>query len=224
MKEEKSAPVSESELFRRRHAIHIICPVFPIHIGAKCPVFLFKFGAFPCFIKFLVDEGKYRYIISGSNLGVELRKLIQAFYYYLIVGGMPEAVNVYNATHSLNKIQEEQQSIVRQYKLDFTAYEREERKLKINAIYDNIPASPLAMAKETNVFKLFLSDVGLLTSCYPQFIKQELLEMNPDREINNGALFENFVTEQCRKERQHKIPSDIYASGNMQGRQCETGA
>ena len=321
MKEEKSAPVSESELFRRRHAIHIICPVFPIHIGAKCPVFLFKFGAFPCFsvettiylykkhglwscgfqsldmyreiekkiqdwidgsrkallvygarqvgktyiirkmleqndiryceynlieredivsvleavddagdistrlamysdkpltekesvifldeiqrypdiitkIKFLVDEGKYRYIISGSNLGVELRKLIQAFYYYLIVGGMPEAVNVYNATHSLNKIQEEQQSIVRQYKLDFTAYEREERKLKINAIYDNIPASPLAMAKETNVFKLFLSDVGLLTSCYPQFIKQELLEMNPDREINNGALFENFVAQE----------------------------
>ena len=147
-------------------------------------------------IKFLVDEGKYRYIISGSNLGVELRKLIQAFYYYLIVGGMPEAVNVYNATHSLNKIQEEQQSIIRQYKLDFTAYEREERKLKINAIYDNIPASPLAMAKETNVFKLFLSDVGLLTSCYPQFIKQELLEMNPDREINNGALFENFVAQE----------------------------
>ena len=73
MKEEKSAPVSESELFRRRHAIHIICPVFPIYIGAKCPVFPFKFGAFPCFIKFLVDEGKYRYIISGSNLGVELR-------------------------------------------------------------------------------------------------------------------------------------------------------
>ena len=44
------------------------------------------------------------------------------------------------------------------------------------------------LSKETNVFKLYLSDVGLLTSCYPLSVKRELLEMNPEREINNGAL------------------------------------
>ena len=58
------------------------------------------------------------------------------------------------------------------------------------------PKSPLAISKETNVFKLFMNDVGLLSSCYPVSVKRALLEMNTDREINNGALFENFVAQE----------------------------
>ena len=144
-------------------------------------------------IKFLVDEGKYRYILSGSNLGVELKgirsipvgyldswqmfpmnyeefalasgiseamldhvrecfmeklpvdniihnKLIQTFYYYLIVGGMPAVVKVYNETHSLDSIDREQKNIINQYKADFTKYELENRRLKVIAVYDNIPS------------------------------------------------------------------------------------
>ncbi len=246
-------------------------------------------------IKFLVDEGRYRYILSGSNLGVELKnirsipvgyidewqmmpmsyeefavnsginvsmldhmrecyregravddvvhgKLLQAFYYYLLVGGMPAVVNEYNGTHSLERIDNEQRSIINQYKADFTQYERDENRLKIRAIYDNIPSqlnkqnrkyvftlldkelkfdryensflwlkdaavalpvyivsepkSPLHMSYETNVFKLFLSDVGLLTSTYPASVKNEILNMDSDHEINNGALFENFVAQE----------------------------
>ena len=246
-------------------------------------------------IKFLVDEGKYRYILSGSNLGVELKgiksipvgyiesyqmfplnfnefamatgisvgmlehaekcfkertpidslvheKLVKAFYYYLIVGGMPSVINAFNDTHSLELIEKEQKSIVEQYKADFTRYEKEDKKLKVVSVYDNIPAqlnkqnrkfkftllnkelkfdryeesflwlkdaavaipsyivsepsAPLVASKETNVFKLFLSDVGLLTSCYPISVKKELLEMNPERELNNGSLFENFVAQE----------------------------
>ena len=251
-------------------------------------------------IKFLVDEGRFRYILSGSNLGVELKgltsmpvgyvdmmkmvpmtfdefamasgvsdamikhyhdcykerkavdtvvhqKLMQAFYYYLIVGGMPAVVREYNDFHSIGRIDELQKSIINQYKADFTKYEAENRRLKIVSVYDNIPAQlnkqnrkfnftmldkelkfdryeesflwlkdaavaipsyivagfqgPLQMSKETNVFKLFLNDVGLLTSCYPVSIKKQLLEMNPENEINNGALFENYVAQ------------EIYASG-----------
>ena len=246
-------------------------------------------------IKFLVDEGKYRYILSGSNLGVELKgirsipvgyldswqmfpmnyeefalasgiseamldhvrecfmeklpvdniihnKLIQTFYYYLIVGGMPAVVKVYNETHSLDSIDREQKNIINQYKADFTKYELENRRLKVIAVYDNIPSqlnkqnrkfnfsmlnkelkfdryeesflwlkdaavaiptyivstpcSPLQLSKETNVFKLFLNDVGLLTSCYPSALKTQLLEMNPEHEINNGSLFENYVAQE----------------------------
>ena len=246
-------------------------------------------------IKFLVDEGKYRYILSGSNLGVELKgirsipigyieswqmfpmnyaefaiasginsgilshlsecfekrqpvdsiihdQLLRTFYYYLIVGGMPAVINTYNETHSILRIEQEQKNIINQYKADFTKYELENRRLKIISIYDNIPAqldkqnrkfnftmlnkelkfdryeesflwlsaaavaiptyivkspqSPLEISKETNVFKLFLSDVGLLTSCYPQAIRTQLAEMDNLSQINNGALFENFVAEE----------------------------
>ena len=246
-------------------------------------------------IKFLVDEDRYRYILSGSNLGVELKgiksmpvgyvemwqmspmtfeefalasgitekmlihcrecfekksvvdsivhdKLMKAFYYYLIVGGMPAVVREYNESHSIEKIDTEQKGIINQYKADFTRYEAENRKLKVISVYDNIPeqlnkqnrkfnftlldkelkfdryeesflwlkdaavaiptyivsepSSPLRMSKETNVFKLFMNDVGLLTSCYPMSVKKQLLEMNPDNEINNGSLFENFVAEE----------------------------
>ncbi|MBO6148072.1 MAG: ATP-binding protein [Lachnospiraceae bacterium] len=251
-------------------------------------------------IKFLVDEGKYRYILSGSNLGVELKnirsipvgyvdewqmmpmnyeefalnsgisgtmiehmrdcyrserpvddivhkKLLQAFYYYLVSGGMPTVVREYNASHNLERIDKEQRSIINQYKADFTQYELKENKLRIRAVYDNIPSqlnkqnrrfvfseldkelkfdryensflwlkdaavaipayivsepeSPLRISSATNVFKLFMSDVGLLTCCYPLSVKREIISMDPNREINNGSLFENFVAQ------------ELYASG-----------
>ena len=41
-----------------------------------------------------------------------------------------------------------------------------------------------------------MGDVGLLTSCYPDYVSQALLDMNPDHEINNGALFENYVAQE----------------------------
>lgn len=246
-------------------------------------------------IKFLVDEGRFRYILSGSNLGVELKgirsipvgyidewqmmpmnfeefakatgvtvaqlehtkaciregkpvdeiihkKLISTFYYYLVVGGMPAVVNVFNRTQNLDEIDKEQKNIVNQYKADFTRYEQEDKKLKVRSVYENIPSqldkqnrrftftlldrelkfdryedsflwlkdaavaipsyivsvprSPLKISSETNIFRLFMSDVGLLVSCYPMFTKRKLLEMDPEKEINNGALFENFVAQE----------------------------
>ena len=63
----------------------------------------------------------------------------------------------------------------------------------IPAYIADVPVSPLEMSRETNVFKLYMSDVGLLTSCYPLAVRKDLLEMNPENEINNGSLFENYV-------------------------------
>lgn len=246
-------------------------------------------------IKFLVDEGKYRFILSGSNLGVELngiksipvgyidmfqmypmnlfefaialgigedvisylrecfdeekpvdevihKRMLNAFYYYLICGGMPAVVKEFIASRNLRAIRQEQLSIVRQYKADFVKYENDDRKLRIISIFDSIPAQlnqqnrkfvftqldkelkferyensflwlkdaavaipiyiasqpkpPLVLSKATNQFKLFMSDVGLLTSCYPDYVSKALLDMNPEYEINNGALFENFIAQE----------------------------
>ena len=53
------------------------------------------------------------------------------------------------------------------------------------------PVIPLMASKRSNVFRLFSSDIGLLTSAYPAETKIELI--NKNGEVNNGAHFENAV-------------------------------
>lgn len=252
----------------------------------RCPEIVTK-------IKFLVDEGSYKYVMSGSLLGVELKgiasapvgylsvlrmypmdfeefmianhvskatldmvkdkfeivqpvdefihqKLLALFFVYLIVGGMPDAVKTYIATKDIREVDKIQRDIVTQYKEDFSQYESEDKKLKLISIYDIIPAElnkqnkkfvftmldkelkfdryensflwlkdagvalpvynveapviPLLASKSSNVFRLFFSDIGLLTSAYPAATKIELI--NKNGEVNNGAHFENAVAQQ----------------------------
>lgn len=243
-------------------------------------------------IKFLIENGKYRYIMSGSLLGVELNDLrsapvgylrtidmypldleefyianglgqdviehlrkdfecerpvnpvvhdmmIDVFYRYLMIGGMPEAVSVYLATQEPTKVSEIHQKIIQGYLRDFTKYEKE-KKLKLIEIYHLIPSEldsknkryqiadisktsrfshydndfnwlidagvalpaynvtefqiPLEASKKSNLFKLFLSDVGMLTTLYGSATALKLLERGKD--INCGAIFENLVCEE----------------------------
>ena len=143
-------------------------------------------------IKFLVDDGSYKYVMSGSLLGVELddlrsvpvgymdeiemypldlleffeaigigtdvmahlrecfekkqpvdnfihNRMLEAVQLYLIVGGMPAAVQKYLDTNNLRKVFEEQRGIIRTYKRDITQYDPS-RKLQIEEIYDLIPS------------------------------------------------------------------------------------
>ena len=142
--------------------------------------------------KFLVNEGSYRYILSGSLLGVELqdlrsepvgymdvkdmypldleeffmamgvsgqvrddlqkafekqqpvdefvhKKIMELFRLYLIVGGMPAAVQKYIDTHNLQDVMAEQQAIIRLYKREITKYDKN-HKLYIDEIFDLIPS------------------------------------------------------------------------------------
>ena len=252
----------------------------------KCPEIVTK-------IKFLVDEGSFRYAMSGSLLGVELKgissapvgylsiirmypmdfeefmvangiskttldmlkdkfetcqpvddfihqKLLSLFFVYLIVGGMPDAVKKYIETKDIREVDKIQRDIVELYKEDFSQYEHEDKKLKLKSIYEIVPAElnkqnkkfvftmldkelkfdryensflwlkdagvvipvynaaspviPLLASKSSNVFRLFSSDIGLLTSAYPAETKIELISQNG--EVNNGAHFENAVAQQ----------------------------
>ena len=286
--------ISNAEELSMRLALYSDVPL----IEKESVIFLDEIQLYPDIItkiKFLVDEGKYRFILSGSNLGVELKgiksipvgyidmfqmypmnlfefavalgvgedvisyirecfdeekpvdevihkRMLNAFYYYLICGGMPAVVNEFIASRNLRSVREEQQSIIRQYKADFVKYENDDRKLRIISIFDSIPAQlnqqnrkfvftqldkelkferyensflwlkdaavaipiyiasqpkpPLVLSKATNQFKLFMSDVGLLTSCYPDYVSKALLDMNSEYGINNGALFENFIAQE----------------------------
>ena len=142
-------------------------------------------------IKFLVEEGSYRYIMSGSLLGIEMKdfrsapvgyidiwemypldieeffgavgvsdavmthikeswdemkpvdevvhnKLMAIFRLYLIVGGMPAAVQKYLETNNLQSVIEVQKAIIRLYQVDISKYDPN-NKLYIREIFNLIP-------------------------------------------------------------------------------------
>lgn len=245
-------------------------------------------------IKFLVEEGSYKYILSGSLLGVDLKdirsvpvgymdiiemypldfeefalanhvsqnvldmlkrhfeektpvdsliheKMMDLFRLYLIVGGMPAAVMKYLSTKNLQEVVREQKSIIALYKKDIAKYDPD-NKLYLEEIFDLIPSElnsknkrfimknlnenfkfsrhsnsfvwlkdagvahpafcadepriPLLLSKATNLFKLFLSDVGLLASMYMDDIQIKIL--NREKDINFGSIYENVAAQELK--------------------------
>ena len=68
-------------------------------------------------------------------------KVLGLFKRYLLVGGMPDAVNEYLATHNIVKVREIQEAVMVLYGIDASRYEEEAaRKLHIRRIYDMIPS------------------------------------------------------------------------------------
>lgn len=245
-------------------------------------------------IKFLVEDGQYRYILSGSLLGVELKdirsvpvgylsilemypldfrefceanrvsqtvmdklkecfekkqpvdeliheKMMELFRLYLIVGGMPAVVDAYIRTNNLKEVLRIQQGIVQLYYKDIAKYDKD-NKLYLDEIFSLIPSElnnknkrfimkdlnenfrfsryensfiwlkeagvalpvycvqepeiPLLLSKSTNLFKLFLSDVGLLASMYVDGLQFKIL--NREKDINFGAIYENAAAQELK--------------------------
>ncbi len=245
-------------------------------------------------IKYLVDEGSYRYILSGSLLGVDLRdirsvpvgymdvfemfpldfeefalangvagrvidslrsayesrtpvdefiheRMMELFRLYLIVGGMPSVVARYLATNNLQEVSQEQNSILTLYRQDIAKYDPN-NKLYLEDIFTLIPSElnnknkrfilknlnenfkfsryqnsflwlknagvalptfcvteptvPLKLNKSSNLFKLFLSDVGLLAAMYMDGIQLKLLKR--EKNINFGSVYENAAAQELK--------------------------
>lgn len=67
------------------------------------------------------------------------QNLLGEFRKYLLVGGLPDAVNTYLETHNIVRVREVQESIRNLYKEDAAKYEKEHgKKLLIRRIYDMI--------------------------------------------------------------------------------------
>lgn len=196
-------------------------------------------------IKFLVEDGRFDYIESGSLLGVNFRDvpsfpvgfeevcqmypmdfeefaiangvqqetisylsecfrtrkpvseavhhaMKKLFYTYIVVGGMPEAVQIFVDTHDIGKVMEYQNAILSQYRLDIAQYAGNDDKIKIKAIFDSIPAqlddknrrfvinslSPAArLNRYENSFK-WLEDAGVALTCYNVSVPQPALKLN----------------------------------------------
>ena len=160
-------------------------------------VFLDEIQHYPQYLtmlKFLREDGRYRYITSGSLLGIKLQDatsipvgsvipkemfqldfeefliangfgteaidmlraayenrqslsvehhnhVMDLFRRYLLVGGMPDAVNTYLETHNIVRVREVQEGIRTLYASDASKYEKEQsKKLLIRRIYEMIPS------------------------------------------------------------------------------------
>lgn len=243
-------------------------------------------------VKFFVEKKKYKFVLSGSLLGIELKDIrsfpvgyleiltmypltlkefllsnkvnnssldslkthfinktpidedihrifMDLFYRYLIIGGMPEAVDVSLHTSIIQNVMDVHKSIIETYKKDFSKYDQN-NKMSLLKTYDILPSElnshskrftytalgknerarrysdsfnwlvdagvalptynvkdpvpPLLASEERNLFKLFCSDVGLLTSMYGNEAVLSLLDNG--KAFNFGAVFENFVAQE----------------------------
>jgi predicted AAA+ superfamily ATPase len=183
-------------------------------------VFLDEIQSYPhllTMLKFLNQESRYRYIASGSQLGVALSQtpsvplgsvaieqmypldfeeflwatgiskewveriresylreealdenthkiLLKRFQYYLLVGGMPEAINNYLEDRNMVRVRQVHRDIHQLYRIDASQYD-EEHKLKIRKIYDLIPSN-LENKKKRIIYKNIENKQGKTFSDY----------------------------------------------------------
>lgn len=84
-------------------------------------------------------------------------KMLSLFQEYLVVGGMPEAVDIYVKTGSLSAVAEKQRSLITEYRGDFgrfvdkngNARINESLRQKLNLLLDSVPSQ---LAKENSKF------------------------------------------------------------------------
>ena len=67
------------------------------------------------------------------------RYILQQFQYYLLVGGLPDAVNHFVASHNMREVRDLHRDIHELYRTDASQYDAE-RKLMIRRIYDMVPS------------------------------------------------------------------------------------
>lgn len=216
-----------------------------------------KFPDIVTWIKFLVEEGSYKYALSGSLLGVELKNIrsvpvgymsvidvypldMEEFFravgvsdavldsvelafsekrpvdrvvhdslmrlvgIYLVVGGMPAAVQAYIDTNNLQNVNARQADIMRLYKWDISQYDPGQ-KLGINEMFDLIPSELNACNKRFVLKRLneharfqkyengfiWLKDAGAALPVYNVSEPVSPLKLNEER--NLFKLFQNDV-------------------------------
>lgn len=109
-----------------------------------------KVRMFPLdFEEFLLANGMNDLVISSMRKKFERQesldqamhdKIMDLFRKYLLVGGLPDAVNSYLAEKNIQRVREIQREIHDYYAADASKY-GEERKLQIRRVYDLIPSN-----------------------------------------------------------------------------------
>ncbi|MEG1739630.1 MAG: AAA family ATPase [Bacilli bacterium] len=111
---------------------------------------------------------------------------------YLIVGGMPAAVNQYLNKNDFDYVRIEQNAIFNAYTLDMTKYSTQNEAMKTAAVYDSIPYQ---LARENNKFQYNLIKSGARASAY---------------EFSMEWLKKAGIVIQCIKTLEGKMPLEFY--------------
>lgn len=115
---------------------------------------------------------------------------------YIIVGGMPDAINTFVKSNNMNEVRIVQQNIVDNYKSDMLKYALQEDKAKIRECFDSIPSQ---LAKENKKFQYstirkngrsrdylgslqWIEDAGIIHRCYNTSITELPLAGNMMRD------------------------------------------
>ncbi len=171
-------------------------------------------------------------------------KLLDLFKKYLLVGGLPDAVNEFLATKNITTIRSIQREVHHLYGVDAARYEEAHSRLKIQRIYGMIPSNlenkkkrmvvkdiedkkgkrmsdyveefdylissgialevkaiskpsfPLIENSGKNLLKLYINDVGILTSIF--FGTNIKAVIDDVASINLGSVYETVVAQELR--------------------------
>lgn len=213
------------------------------------------------FEEFVLANGELPLLIDKAREAWIARKPLDRLYHdrlaklwrlYLVVGGMPAAVQRFLDTHDIAAVMAEQRQILVEYRKDITKYD-EQNSLRIREVFDRLapelnkknkrfyvnsikegeraerledefvwlkeagvalpayvadePMVPLTLSKKSNLFKLFMNDVGLLSATYMDGIQLRIL--NGETDINFGSVYENAIAQEFAA---HGFPLFYYSS------------
>lgn len=105
---------------------------------------------------------------------------------YVVVGGMPEVVNIFLETHDMGKVLREQRSLLAGYKDDMVKYAAEEDKPLIHQCFDSIPVQ---LSKDNKKFQYSVVKKGGRSSQF-QGSLQWLIDAGIVRKCNNLHITE----------------------------------
>jgi len=177
------------------------------------------------------------------------KRFFEYLYDYMVVGGMPEAVNAFKESRNYGVVQEIQEKILKSNKDDIAKYASVPEKQKIRACYEaiprqlaketkkfqysaveqggtakkyansidwlkdaglvysccnvSIPEFPLVAYAKPEQFKLYISDIGLLTGMYGFEMKTAILKGSL-KGFAKGGIYENLIADMLVKNG-HKI-------------------
>ena len=156
-----------------------------IPVGYEYPLVMYSLD----FEEFLWAEG-YKdeqigylktFFDNGSKIPDDINaKLESLFREYMVVGGMPEAVDVFIKTNDFNEVIQVQNKIITDYQNDISKHAKGDQKIRVRACYDSVPKQ---LARELKRFQYsfvekkqtsrkyggsikWLKDSSLVNPCY----------------------------------------------------------
>ena len=116
---------------------------------------------------------------------------------YVVVGGMPEAVNTFIATHNIGQVVQIQKDIIDEYKDDMVKYADDSDKSRIRECFESIPKQ---LSKENKKFQYsvvrkngraseylgslqWIEDAGIIRRCYNLSITELPLDGNAIKDV-----------------------------------------